>query len=67
MNATTLSSALSGFTYGLLPLFYLVPPHHTYFKEIEDIPDYVQQVLNNEQFIVIMMSAINNVIYCYYR
>ena len=48
VNSSLTSSLLANFSYGFLPLFYLVPPHHTYFKDITDIPPYVQQVESND-------------------
>lgn len=38
------SSPVSSFAYGFLPLFYLVPPHHTYFKSPSEVTPYVQKV-----------------------
>ena len=44
VNSSLFGDYLSPFSYGFLPLFYLVPPHHTYYKEISDVPPYVQKV-----------------------
>ena len=47
----------SGFFQGFLPLFYLVPPSHTYFRNVEEVPKYVNEVCS-----ISMVSG-----YCYYN
>ena len=34
---------------GVLPLFYLVPPSHSSFKSLPEVPDYVQNVSTSVQ------------------